>query len=433
MSQKIGFWSVFALVTGSQIGSGVFMLPASLAPFGLLSLVGWIVSGIGAVLLALVFAKLCARFPKTGGPHVYVNEIFGRDLAFFTGWTYWIISWVSTTAVITASVGYLTPLIGSHSPFIHFLLEVALLFLITAVNFRGVKTAGNVEFFLTALKMLPLLVVPMIALFFFDVKNFVPLEEVSMQSNLSHIISHVTLLTLWGFIGLESATTPAGSVKEPSKTIPRAVVLGTLCVALLYFINSFGIMGAMPGNALMESKAPYADVTQALFGGSWHLGISLIASVVCIGTLNAWMLASGQIALGLAEDGLMPQILGQTNRHGAPYLAILVSCAGIIPLLFLTQNENLSQQINSIIDFSVTAFLFVYFICCLVYLKILIKQKASKPLQYFLPILALCFCGWVIAATPIRTLAISSLFVVSGLPVYWIYRHKMKEPAVSFS
>ncbi len=116
MSRKIGFWSVFALVTGSQIGSGVFMLPANLAPYGFYSLAGWLFSGAGAIALALVFAGLCARFPQTGGPHVYVHHAFGRGWAFFTGWTYWVISWVSTTAVVVVSIGYLTPIIGHQSP-----------------------------------------------------------------------------------------------------------------------------------------------------------------------------------------------------------------------------------------------------------------------------------------------------------------------------
>ena len=107
MSRKMGFWSVFALVTGSQIGTGVFMLPSSLAPYGISSLYGWVLSSLGAIALALVFAALCAQFPKTGGPHVYVKNAFGKPPAFFTGWTYWIISWVSTTAVIVSSVGYL--------------------------------------------------------------------------------------------------------------------------------------------------------------------------------------------------------------------------------------------------------------------------------------------------------------------------------------
>ncbi len=95
MSNKIGFWAIFALVVSSQIGSGIFMLPISLAPYGAYSLISWVISGLGAMSLALVFALLCAKFPETGGPHVYVKHAFGPVAAFFVGWTYWVISWVS--------------------------------------------------------------------------------------------------------------------------------------------------------------------------------------------------------------------------------------------------------------------------------------------------------------------------------------------------
>jgi APA family basic amino acid/polyamine antiporter len=422
MSRKIGFWSVFAIVTGSQIGSGIFMLPASLAPFGAYSMAGWALSGLGAIMLALVFAKLCSQFPRTGGPHAYVNEAFGPHASFFTGWTYWVISWVSTTAVITASIGYLTPLIGDCSRLTHLGLEIALLLGITAVNFRGVKTAGNVEFFLTALKVIPLLIVPVIGLAYFNPQNFTS-DIATSQLSLTQILKEVTMLTLWGFIGLESATTPAGSIENPSKTIPRAVVFGTLGVAVLYMINSLGIMGAMPGKMLMVSKAPYADTVQYLFGGKWYLLISLIAAVVCIGTLNAWMLASGQIALGLAQDGLMPERFARKNQHGAPIWSLIISCLGIIPLLFLTLNESLGQQINTIIDFSVTAFLFIYAISCLALIKLMWQQKRTKIWHWFYALVALSFCVLVIAATPLKTLMVSLMFVLSGLPIFVFRRH----------
>lgn len=423
-TRKLGFWSVFALVTGSQIGSGVFMLPANLAPFGWLTLIGWILSGLGAVMLALVFAKLCARFPRTGGPHAYVEEMFGKEASFFTGWTYWIISWVSTTAVISASIGYLAPIIGSSSPFTHLLLEIALLLMITAINLRGVAVAGKMEFFLTILKIIPLLIIPICALFFFNKNNFAPVK-IDFSLTTTQTIGHVVLLTLWGFIGVETATTPAQAVHNPSKTIPRAVILGTLCVAILYFINSVGILGVVPFETLALSKAPYAQATQTIFGGKWHLIISLIASIVCVGTLNAWVLASGQIALGVAQDNLLPKAFGHKNRHGAPSVAILTSCVGIIPILFLTVNENLAQQINAIIDISVTAFLFVYAICCLAYLKLLMKKTERAQLKdWLIGVFALCFCGWVIAATSIKVLVIASLFVLSGIPIYILLRLK---------
>ncbi|CAF1223864.1 unnamed protein product [Didymodactylos carnosus] len=305
------------MVTGSQIGSGVFMLPATLAPYGLYGLGGWLISGLGAIMLALVFAQLCSWFPKTGGPHVYVKEAFGLPASFFTGWTYWIISWVSTTVVVIGSIGYLLPLLGVTSTYLKLMLEILLLISITALNFRGVTAAGHVEFILTALKIIPLLIVPLIALFYFDIHNFVLNEAVSTLTT-SQLLSRVTLLTLWGFIGLESATTPADAVENPSVTIPKAVVIGTISVAVLYLMNSIGIMGVIPGNELMHSIAPYAAAVRFMFGGSWHILLSLIASIICIGTLNAWVMASGQIALGLAQDKLLPRYFGLKNKFDAP-------------------------------------------------------------------------------------------------------------------
>ncbi len=233
MSNKVGFWSVLALVVGSQIGSGVFMLPASLAVFGSYSVAGWVISGIGAMALAVVFASLCERFPKTGGPHVYIERIFGKNISFFAGWTYWVVSWVSTTAVIVSAIGYLSPFIGDQSPLVYLLLEILLLTSICGLNLFGVTIAGRVEVLFTGLKFLPLLVVPVVAIFFFDINNFNMSEAVGAQE-VSTSLAQATLLTLWGFVGVESATTPAGSVENPKKTIPRALILGTFIVALVY-------------------------------------------------------------------------------------------------------------------------------------------------------------------------------------------------------
>lgn len=429
MTKKIGFWAVLAIVMGSQIGSGVLMLPASLAPYGKMSLMGWLVSGVGAVALSLVFASLCHAYPKTGGPHVYVAETFGKHWAFFSGWTYWVISWVSSTAVIVSSIGYLTPILNHWiDPSYYLVLEIVLLLTITFLNLKGVSSAGKAEFFLTLMKFVPLVLLPIAGLWYFDIANFT-VSTTAQSLTPTETLARVTLLTLWGFIGLESATTPAGSVDNPQKTIPKAIVIGTLLVALLYFLNSVGIMGMLPGEALSKSNAPYVDATQVIFGGHWHIVISVMASIVCIGTLNAWMLASGQIALGLAQDKLLPAYFGKTNDKDAPYVALLISAVGILPLLYLSSQQSLTQTITHIIDVSVVAFLFVYFICCLAFLKIIRQQNSSiviKLLKMSYGIVALLFCGWVIYQTDVKTLGLAGLFVLSGVPVF-VYQYFSKK------
>ncbi|RYE06129.1 MAG: amino acid permease [Rickettsiaceae bacterium] len=424
MSNKIGFWSVFALVTGSQIGTGVFMLPASLAPFGKFGLVGWAISSSGAIALALIFAKLCSKFPKTGGPHVYVKEAFGEKLAFFVGWTYWLISWVSTTAVVITAVTYLAPFIGNHSKFTYLALEIILLISVTALNLKGIKAAGVIEVLLTLLKFIPLLLISIISLCYFNSENIVVAQDIQSMP-MGQVLGRVTLLTLWGFIGLESATTPASSVENPHKTIPKAIVLGTISVAILYFINSVALMGLIPAKVLESSKAPYVDAAGIIFGGNWYLLISFIAAVICVGTLNAWIVASSQIALGLAEDGLMPKIFANKNQKAAPIFGIISSCVGIIPLLILTSTTNISQQITNIVNFSVTAFLFIYLICCCAFIKLIkMTNEDFKLIHYLCGIIAISFCSWIIIETSATTLLIASLFSCSGLPLYFLWYKK---------
>jgi len=418
MSRKLGFWAVFALVTGSQIGTSVFILPLSLAPYGIYSIWGWVFSLFGAMSIALVFSTLCAKFPKTGGPHVYVRESFGEKIAFFTGWTYWVISFVSTSIVVISAIGYLTLFFKSQA-ILDLVLQIILLAAITILNLKGPQVSGKVEFYLTLLKFVPLLIVGLCALSHFDINNIAVAEEVENLS-VPTIMGRVALLTFWGFIGVECATTTAGSVKNPAKTIPRAIMLGTFCVAVLYLINSIGIMGLIPASDLIISKAPYADAAALLFGGKWSSVIAVIASIICIGTLNAWVLISGQIALGLAEDGLLPKFFAKKNSNNAPVWGIIVSCLGIVPLLVFTANDNFAEQITQIINFSAIAFLFVYVICSLAFLKVILSSKENFSYYYLLiAVISIIFCAWVIYETPVKTLIIASSFTVAGIPLYY--------------
>lgn len=428
MSKKLGFSAVLGLVMGSQIGSGVFMLPAGLAPYGYYGLLGWLISGIGAICLAMVFAQLCAKRPRTGGPHVYAQEAFGPITGFFTGWTYWMVSWVSSTAVVVTCVGYLAPLFGITAPDMRLYMEIALLLAIVAVNLRGVQVAAEVELVLTALKVVPLVALPLVALYYFDFNNLIPAPEITNKAT-PDILAYVTLFTLWGFIGLECATTPAGAVENPSTTIPRAIIVGTLMVALIYFLNSLGVLGLMDPQVLAKSSAPYGDVARQMFGPASHYAVSIIAFIVCVGTLNAWILASGQISLGLAEDGLFPKVFLKRNKADAPQNAIVYSSIGIIPLLILTNKENVAHQLNYIIDISVLSFLYVYVICALAQLKNLLQSPKIKLLHLLVVLIALAFCLWIISTRQINEILISFMFTLMGVPLFLTRCGKTRERA----
>jgi len=417
--RKMGFWAVTSLVAGSQIGTGIFLLPASLAPFGAAGLSSWLITATGAMLLALIFARLCAHIPKTGGPHTFIEKAFGRPLGFFAAWTYWVISWLSTPMVVIAVVSYLSPIFGDLHPVTNLVLQIAVLLLITGLNLRGVRSAGKVEFVFTLLKLLPLLLVPMAGLFFLKGSHFVPFNP-TVDSTIG-VMNAAALLTLWGFIGVESATTPAESVENPKITIPRAIIMGTLLVAIVYIFSSVVIMGVVPPEILAHSKAPFADAAQIIFGGNWYIVISLAASIVCLGTLNAWVLTSGQIALGAAYDGHLPKFFTVKNAQGAPKWGLIISSLGMIPVLVLTMNHGLIARINLMIDVSVTAFLFIYALSVVSYIKLFWKNKETgvvNAVGIALGTGALVFCGWALYSSGIKMVALASLIPLIGLPIY---------------
>ncbi|MDR1982422.1 MAG: amino acid permease [Holosporaceae bacterium] len=413
MSKKMGFGAVLAIVFGSQIGSGIFVLPATLAPFGMFGVFGWCIAGSGAMLLAFIFAELCSKFPQTGGPHVYVERVFGKTIGFFVGWTYWLVSWTSTSVVIIAAVASLSVFLENNTPqYIYLLLEIALLCVITAINCKSVNLAGKVESVLALLKFIPFVLVPLILFCNFDSHNISISPKYSDFSAINLAII-VTMESFWGFIGVECATTPAGVVENPSKTIPRAIIIGTLGVATIYFINNLSVMGVIPGNVLAVSKSPYVDAINLVLGKNTSIFISMITFIIMVGTSNAWTLSSAQISLGLAQEKLLPAFFAKKNKNLSPYISVLISSIGMIPILILSKNQNLSEQISSIINFSVEIFLMVYAMCCLAFIKINIDSQ--KFFKIILGITAFSFCLMIIINSSLYSILIASLFPISGI------------------
>ena len=203
-----------------MIGSGIFLLPASLAAFGPISLVGWMVTSIGALVLAVIFGRLSRVVTRTGGPYAYTEAGFGEFAGFIIAWGYWIALWTGNAGVAVALAGYvgfLFPGIGASSSSS---LAVALIAIwtLTLVNIRGVAEAGAVQVVTTVLKLLPLALIGTLGAFWIDAANFTPFNT-SGQSNIA-AISAAAALTLWAYLGLESATVPCGRRRRPGTDDP---------------------------------------------------------------------------------------------------------------------------------------------------------------------------------------------------------------------
>ncbi|MGL5784641.1 MAG: APC family permease [Alphaproteobacteria bacterium] len=393
--KKMGFWGVLALVIGSQIGSGIFLLPSTLAPFGAVSLLAWALTGGGGICLALVFSYLCEYLPQTGGPHAYIAATFGKEAGFFTAWAYWSISWISSIPLVATILMAFSQLLGEKTPVEYGLMAFFLIGALAALNLRGVKIAGIGEIILSALKVIPLVIIPLCAVFFWNPDHFLPFNPT--DQSIASALKGASLLALWGFIGVETATTPAGNVENPKQTIPRGLVWGTSLVACLYFFNTLAMVGLISPGDLAQDPAPYVTATQILWGGKTSNLLAIMTIIVCVGSLNAWILASGQIAKGAAEDKFFPQFFKKTTPQGGPIWGIGLAALGTFCIFVFFKSGSLLTFAHVVIELSSRMFLLIYALCVLAFFYLLYTNKIVRSWTKILTgFFALLFCIWIL-------------------------------------
>ncbi|MEU3571533.1 amino acid permease [Kitasatospora sp. NPDC036755] len=332
--RRFGLATATALVMGNIIGGGIFMIPAAVAPFGTVSLVSFAVLTVGAIALALVFGQLARRNPRTGGPYVYAREAFGDFAGFLSAWSYWITTWVSNAALAVAAVGYLDVLLPlHHSVPLEITAALAFQWLPALANLAGTRFVGAVQLVSTVLKFIPLLVVSVGGLFFFDPKNLGPFDGTG--HGWAGGMSAAAAILLFSYLGVESAAMSAGQVRNPERNVGRASVLGTTGAAVVYLLGTIAVFGTVAHQQLVHSTAPFSDAVDAMFGGTWGGTVIAVAALVSMaGALNGWTLLSAQAPYAAAKDGLFPAAFGK-ERRGVPTFGVLVgvSLASVLTVL----------------------------------------------------------------------------------------------------
>jgi APA family basic amino acid/polyamine antiporter len=427
-AREIGFWTAVSLVVGNMIGSGVFLLPASLARFGGLSLGGWLISTAGATLLALVFARLASLDPASGGPYAFTRRAFGDLAGFLVAWGYWISSWTTNAALAVAFVGYLDPFFPTivRTPATAAATAIGAVWLLTIVNIAGVRAAGRVQFVTTILKTLPLVVVGVAG-----VAAFAPAHFAIVQTGgraIARDLMATTTLTLWAFLGLECATIPAGRVRDPAATIPRATLFGTIAAAVIYIVSTIGVMSLVSPSALAATTAPFADAARAIGGQGAAAFVALGAAISCFGALNGWILVVGQLPLAVAEDGLFPRAFGRLSPRGTPARGMII--AGVLTTALIAMNyaKGLVDLFTFIILLATLSTLVPYVFCALAgfLMQEAPRDRRSRPSGASWSIvasLAFVYSFGAIAGAGADVVYWGFVLLLAGLPVYvWVKR-----------
>jgi APA family basic amino acid/polyamine antiporter len=414
-----------------MIGSGIYLLPAALALYGGISIFGWLVSTIGSICLALVFVNLSRMMPKVGGPYVYAREGFGDFPGFIVTWGYWISIVSANAAIAVALVSYLSlfvPVLDS-SPFASIIAALFFIWLLTFVNVIGIRESGRVQLITTVLKITPLLAITVFGIFYFDMGNFIPFN-LSGESTLS-AVKATSALTLWAFLGLESATIPADNIKDPGKTIPRATVFGTVVTAIIYILSTTVVMGLISSDALTDSAAPFADAAQKLWGSGAGLIIAAGGVISCFGALNGWILLQGQVPYAAAKDKLFPSMFSRLSAKGTPAAGLIVSSVLVTVLMIMNYTKGLVEKFTFIILLATLATLVPYLLSALAEILIFAKKRDASNRKRFIrsmviAVLAFLYSLWALAGIGMETILWGLALLLAGIPVFLYLKREIK-------
>lgn len=429
---------LISIVVGNMIGTGIYLLPASLAQYGTISLLSWIFTSCGAILLALTFAHLNKRFTKTGGPYVYCKQAYGTLIGFIVAYTYWISNLVSIAGIAVASAGYLgflSPVLDSNSPayneYLTLAVELGIVWSFAMINIVGIHTAGVVQLVLTIIKVIPLLLVSFIGLGYVHLDNITHFT-VGHENSFS-AISSAAALTFWAFIGLESATVPAENTKGASD-IFKATITGTVVVSAIYIFSTFVIMGMIPVTQLKNSQFPFAAAGTMLFGQHAAVVIAICAFISGVGALNVCTMLQGQIVFAAARDHLFPKRFAKLSKHDVPVAGQLLSTSLVSLFLIMTVSPSLLQQFNNIATLAALLTLGVYFVTTLSEIKFILQSKQSfrhmvRSNSFIVAILAAIYAVWMISSFDSKIISMGMIIVLLCIPVYLLTIRKYAQTA----
>ena len=420
-AKKLGFWMCTSLVVGNMIGSGIFLLPSSLAEYGGISIIGWLFTTVGALMTALVFIRLSRKNPAQGGPYAYTRDAFGPMAGFTVAWSYWVSIWCANAAISVAMVSYLSiffPVLEAK-PYLGVAVALSAVWFLTYVNCRGVTDAGKLQVVTTVIKVIPLLAIGFAVLFYFEPSAFEPLNK-SASSNYTAVTA-CAALTLWAFLGFESASIPANNIESPHTTIPRATFVGFFIAAVIYIASTTTILSVMPHAELATSGAPFAEAAGIMWGPWAEKLIAIIAVISCFGALNGWILLQGQLPMAIAEDGYFPKLFKGDEKTGVPVKGLIISSVLVSLLAISNYAGGLVKLFTFSILLATLAVLVPYLFTVLAELKLLWKNKnlSKEWFAWTTALLALIYTFWAISGIGRNAILVGIALMLAGLPVYW--------------
>jgi APA family basic amino acid/polyamine antiporter len=423
--RALGFWLALALVVGNFIGSGIFLLPAQLAPYGWNAFFGWVITIAGGLCLAYVFARLARALPLAPGPFAYVEQAFGRLPAFVVTWAYWISIIVGNAALAAAAISYLSLFAPSlaTAPGLGAATAVGFVWLLTLANCVSVRAGGGIQAVTVIAKLIPLLAVIGITILIVsqgrqDAAPPLRASDLSLDS-----INAAATLALWAMLGVECASVAARNVRDPGRNIPRATIIGTLIAGIIYICVSSAVAMLLPQDEVARSNAPIALFVSHYWNDGFALFVGLFAAVSCIGTLNGFIMLQGEMPLLMARSGRFPAWFAKTSGAGIPVRAHIVSSLAASLLLAANYSSSLAELFQFMILLSTSATLILYLACSLAALRLQqLRVVQVSRLLVAVASLGAVYSVWTLYGAGYDALKWGAVLLLVGMLVYTAMR-----------
>ncbi|WP_318497477.1 putrescine-ornithine antiporter [Photobacterium leiognathi] len=381
-SNKMGLMGLTTIVTVNMMGSGIILLPSSLAATGGIALLAWIITALGALAIAYAFAKCGMYCTDEGGMSAYAEKAHGKSSFFIASYTYYVCLVISAVAIAVSCVGYLEYFIPwlKETPIHTFVGVISILIITMFANVRGAKITGQISTVTVWGIIIPVLGLSIIGWFWFDTKIFAEAWNPHGHSVTSAIYSGMAL-TLWAFLGIESAGANSGTVENPERNVPLACMLATVFSAATYIASTTVIQGIIPNDILAKSDSPFGLVFAQMFNPFVGEIITAMAIMACVGSLLGWQFTNAQVSKVAADMRLFPKIFSDVNKYDAPFKGMMIMLALELLLAVMTISPTLLKQFNVLVNLAVFINMVPY-ILSLTALGIIMKQANVGKKEY---------------------------------------------------
>lgn len=409
-NRNLGFWVLTALVVGNMVGSGIFMLPRSLAelasPAGVL--LAWAFTGAGVLMTALVFGNLALRKPKlTGGPQMFAKALFkeGTEASTLSGyivtWGYWVANFTGNVAIITTFASYLStffPILSSQAllfsigglhvtagQLLTFSVCTLLLWGMHTLILCGVEGAGKINLLATTTKVLGFAFFIIVALFAFQKSNMIPMVTDRTAAGGGTIgllgqVSSAAVHTLWAFVGVEAAVVLSSRARKQSD-VKKATIVGLLTAVVIYMCISLLVMGTLSQQALLASDKPLVDSLSTVVGSSGSYLMAGLGLISLLGSTIGWILMSSEVPYQAAKIGLFPKVFLKENAKGAPSRSLIITNLMSQLFIFSTISQSVSKAFEFVIIVATLAYLVPYVVASIYQLKLVFTGESYNELE----------------------------------------------------